>query len=169
MLQLLRYHLIRIFNVGVFHVLKTSATNKPVSYHRHLFNHYMIILPMDITLIADKAVVRKVMKITFPYFKMCPAHENIFMDEFYFFLTNNRKDLYHKLYKVNTNLSDTVINERVKTLDLIYQNYAGLEVLNHLTDFFSQDYELPHQCQAELRGSILSVLAVSISVGWGCD
>jgi hypothetical protein len=154
------YWMMRLF-------IKTCKEQMPLSWHRQLFDHYMVLVPLDISLLAEKEVLRKVLKGTFPYFQMTSAHEDMFMEEFYSFLMENRRDLYSNLYRVATTLDESVIYQRVKTIELIYRDFQGLLLIENLRSFFVGDRALPFRHQVEMERKLTSVLAVSVSVGWG--
>ncbi len=166
----LNYKYVKCSNWALFYILIwTIKSRKPVSWYRDLYHHFLILLPGDLAVIADKKVLRKVMKITFPYLNMSKTHEGIFMDEFYAYVQRKRAEMYWDMYEMSTDLEDQAIGYRVKDVDRLYDKYDGIELLESLRHNFQHDTYIPVILKDEIDRKLLSVLAISISVGWGCD
>jgi hypothetical protein len=164
------YKYVKLSNWTLFYLLVwTVKSKKPVAWYRDLFHHFLILLPEDVAVIADKKVLRKVMKITFPYVNMSKTHEDIFMDEFYDYVQGKRTEMYRDLYEMNTELEEQAIEYRVKDVDRLYVKYDGIDLIESLRHNFQHDTYIPDVLKDEIDRKLLSVLAVSISVGWGCD
>lgn len=165
---MVRYSLLILINkVMLLLFTRFSRETNPISWHRELIPHYLILLPINVSLIAEKDVIRQILRSKFPYFRMQKTHEDIFMDELYTTIVRSRKDTYFKMYKINTDLDDDAIDKRLDTISLIYNNYVNVEMMHHLGEFLVQDHSLPVECVEDLRENILNALVISISVDWG--
>lgn len=119
------------------------------------------------SLLADQNTTRAYLKQNFPYFKMAQFHEDMFMEEFSDFLNKEREGLFLSLYRVNSDLNEDQISERVATIGLINRTYTGADRIEHLTAFFSLDKHLPEDVVEEIKGYLAYVLVHSIRLGWG--
>ncbi len=155
---MLRYFLLFACNGALSFFYSCTVKNKPVSWHKSIFGHYMIMLPRDVSLIGDDLLIRSILR-KLPYFKMAPVHEDIFMSSFLEFLMEERKGLFTRLYTMHTELTTHEVDQRVKSIELIFQSYDGVDRLHHLTSFFLLDHSLPEGTVEEIKGCIFRCFA----------
>ncbi len=155
---MLQYLLLRACNRALSLLYTYTVKNKPVAWHKSIFGHYMIMLPRDVSLIGDDALIRGILR-KLSYFKMASVHEDIFMASFMEFLMGERKGLFTRLYVIHTNLTTYEVDQRVKSIELIFNSYDGIDRLHHLTSFFLLDHSLPEGTIEEIKGSIFRCFA----------
>ena len=158
---MLQYFLLFACNKALSVYYSFVKQGKPVSWHRNLFGHYLVMIPLDVSLLGDTDVVKEALR-GLPYFKMVSVHEDIFMNEFEEFLYTKRKELFTNLYSVNTKLSEHEILQRVASIEMIFKGYSGSTKMEHLTSFFILDHALPDETVEDIKRGILNCLAFSM-------
>lgn len=157
------------YNYFASFVFSKLAKNKPLLWHntKPMFSHYHVLLPKEISLLADKEVIRAIMKEKFKYFHMTSGHEETFMTEFYQYLLDQRKGLYTSVYEQNTSLSKHEIEQRVSTIMLIEESFEQVYRLEQLIGFFRTDWSLNDSLKTEMDRYLMHVLLESSRLKWG--